>query len=125
VFPVTTIVVGERGFASWRDCGDGPEQQNKGTVRPLSEQRGHISGGSHPRAHYNVEQPTRREKTFPSSRSSSFYFCILFAMLILETSQKLIQFQNLHLFTVMLAELLSNLVYEGSSGVPPRLFRYR
>ena len=28
------------------------------------EQRGHMSGGSHPRAHYNVEQATRRKDSF-------------------------------------------------------------
>jgi hypothetical protein len=57
VFPAASIVVGERSFASWRPgtgtgragepqlrhgwriCGDGPEQQSKGAVRPL-ESRG-------------------------------------------------------------------------------------
>jgi hypothetical protein len=41
-------------------CGDGSEQQSKGAIRSLAEQRGRISGGSHPRACYNVEQPSRR-----------------------------------------------------------------
>jgi hypothetical protein len=64
VSPAATIVVGERSFASWRPgagtgragkpqlrhgrriWGDGPEQQSKGAVSPLAEQRGHTSGGS-------------------------------------------------------------------------------
>ena len=86
MFPAATIVVGECSFASRRTgagtgraskpqsrhgrrvWGDGSEQQSKGAVRPLSEPRGHTSGGSHPRAHYNVEQPTRhkREEKIPS-----------------------------------------------------------
>jgi hypothetical protein len=63
--PGSDIVVGECSFASRRTgagtgragkpqsrtwsaevCGDGSEQQSKGAVRPLSEQRGHTSGGS-------------------------------------------------------------------------------
>jgi len=75
--PGSDIVVGECSFASRRAgagtgragkpqlrhgrriWGDGPEQQSKGAVSPLSEQRGHTSGGSHSKAQYNVEQPTR------------------------------------------------------------------
>ncbi len=76
--PAASIVVGECSFASRRTSwwqadvpaspsraagrrvwGDGSEQQSKGAVSPLSEQREHTSSGSHPRSHYNVEQPTR------------------------------------------------------------------
>ncbi len=51
-------------------------QQSKGAVRPLSEPRGHTSSGSHPRAHYNVEQPTSpKVRNFNPHSNLKIVFC--------------------------------------------------
>jgi hypothetical protein len=79
--PGSDIVVGECSFASWRAgagtgragkpqlrtwlaevWGDGSEQQSKGAVRPLAEQRGHTSGGSHPRHNIMWNSPLEKRK---------------------------------------------------------------